>query len=159
MSRSRVGVWLVAITCLVAVSRGDPSDKRPETFDLEITLVTPHNPDFTILTTISIEQSFEVTATNGLVRNTFSGTLRPPVGDKFTLDLTVSEWESERSNIKDTMSLDLELGKPWSGGPIESFVFLRIVMLRRHDSRLKLLGRSVAEESAASTDQRPEAEQ
>ena len=113
-----------------------------ESFDLSVTLATPYNHDFTMLTTVRVGQPFELTATNGAITNKASGTLQAPVEGVYPLDLTVSEWKSETSNIRDTTQLKLELGKRWAGGPVSSFVYTRIVVLRRHEPAFKPSSRS-----------------
>ena len=100
-----------------------------DVYKLTVELKTPYNTDFTMTTVITANEPFELTKPNGNIRNTISGVLRPSVDGKFPLDLTVSEWASEKSNIKDTTELKLELDKPWSGGPVSSFVYLRTVTL------------------------------
>ena len=64
-------------------------------------------------TTVCVGQPFELTATNGPMTNKASGTLKAPTDGVYPLELTVSEWESEKSNIRDTTQLKLELGKAW----------------------------------------------
>ena len=108
-----------------------------ESFDLEITLITPYNHDFTMLTTVRIGQPFELTATNGAITNKASGTLHPPAGGAYPLDLTVSERASEKSNASATMKLDLELGKASNADTVSSVVFMRQVTLRKHEPHLK----------------------
>jgi len=108
-----------------------------ESFDLEITLMTIYNHDFTMQTTVRTDQPFVITATNGSITNTASGTLRAPTNGLYPLELTVSEWSSDKSNISDPTELNLELGKTWGGGPVSSFVFMRHGTLRKHESHLK----------------------
>jgi hypothetical protein len=108
-----------------------------ESFDLEVTLMTPINPDFTMQTTVRIGQPFEITATNGGISNRVSGTLQTPTNGVYPLDLTVSEWASETQNIHDPMKLELKLGKSWAGGPLVGLIYIRWVTLRKHESRWK----------------------
>jgi hypothetical protein len=126
--------FLLAVM-LSVMACGAPPDA--ESFDLEITLNTPFNHDFTMLTTVRIGQPFELTATNGAVTNRVSGTLRAPASGAYPLDLTVSEWASEKSNLRDTTKLTLELGKTSGFGPVSSFLYVRQVTLRRHEPHLK----------------------
>ena len=108
-----------------------------ESFDLEITLITPWNRDFTMLATVRIGQPFELTATNGAMTNRASGTLHAAVNGAYPLDLTVSERASEASKIIDSGTLNLELGKTSGFGPVSSFVHAHQVTLRRHESHFK----------------------
>jgi len=107
-----------------------------ESFDLEITLFTHLNHDFRMQTTVRIGQPFELIATNGQITNKVSGILQIPTNGIYPLALTVSEWESEKSNTHDTTKATLELGKTWTGaaGPISSFLDMRYVVLRKHES-------------------------
>jgi hypothetical protein len=100
-----------------------------ETYMLTVRLQDPCNRDTTITTPVRVSEPFTVTNRNDKVQNVVSGVLKPPVGGRFPMELTVSEWESEKSNMRDTAQLTLELGKPWSGGPVSSFVYLRTVTL------------------------------
>ena len=107
-----------------------------ESFDLEVTLATPYNHDFTMQTTLCVEQSFELLATNGGITNTVSGILHAPTNGVYPLDLTVSEWKSDKSNISDTTTLKLELGKMSGYGTVSSFLYNGFVTLRKHESHL-----------------------
>jgi len=102
-----------------------------ELYTLTVELNTPYNQKFKMETVIALNEPFELTKPNGEIKNTISGVLRKPVDGKFPLELTVSEWKSERSNLKDTTELNLELGKAWSGGPVSSFVYGRTVTLSK----------------------------
>lgn len=130
------------ITCIlaaifsVAVSHADGPRPKPELYDLEVSFLTPYNHDFTVLTTIQVAQPFEMVATNGQVRNTVSGTLQPPKGGKYPIDLMISEWQWEKSNTKGTTRLELELGKGSGYVSAGGVVSMWYVMLRRHESRI-----------------------
>jgi len=116
--------------------QGEQQVAKP--FDLEVTLMTASNPDFTMQTTVRVGQPFEMTATNGALTNKVSGTLHSPANGEYPLDLTISEWVSEKSNSRISMTLNLTLGKTWMGGAVSSFVDLHIVTLRRHESRFQI---------------------
>jgi hypothetical protein len=131
----RVRQFFLLAVLLPVVAYGAQPDV--ESFDLEIALITPYNHDFTMLTTVRTGQPFELTATNGAITNRVSGTLHAPVSGAYPLDLTISEWASEKSNIRDTTKLNLELGKSYGFGPVSSFLYLRQVTLRRHEPHLK----------------------
>ena len=102
-----------------------------DVYTLTVELNTPFNKKFTMATVVTPNEPFELTKLNGDIKNTISGILRPPLDGKFPIDLTVSEWKSEKSNIKGTTELNLELDKPWSGGPVPSFMYLRTVTLSK----------------------------
>jgi hypothetical protein len=116
---------------------GRGQQQAAEPFDLEVTLITASNPDFTMQTTVRAGQAFEMTATNGAVTNKVSGTLHPPANGEYPLDLTVSEWASESAKSNYSLTLNLTLGKTWGGGMVSSFADMYYVTLRRHESRLQ----------------------
>lgn len=108
---------------------GALSSNHIDSYTLTVELNTPFNKNFIMKTPVVPGKHFELTRLNGEVRNTISGMLKPPVDGKYRIDLTVSEWVSEKSNIIDTTELNLELDKPWSGGPVSSSTYLRTVTL------------------------------
>lgn len=114
-----------------------PQSPNPESFDLEVALSSPYNRDFTMLTTIRIEEPFHLIATNGAITNEVSGTLHAPHGEIYPLDVTVSEWASEKDNVRDSWKPSLELEKAWGGGTVSSVVYMREITLRRHESIFK----------------------
>jgi hypothetical protein len=107
------------------------SPASSDSYSLTVKLNTPYNQNVIIQTSVVPDHPFELTELNGEIKNTISGVLRPTVDGKFPIDLTVSEWKSEKSNITDTTELKLELDKAWSGGPISSFVYARTVTLSK----------------------------
>jgi hypothetical protein len=127
MKLQRFFLWVAILSMVAHAAQPDT-----ESFDLEVTLMTPYNHDFTMQTTVRVAQAFELTATNGAITNKVSGTLHAPTNGVYPLDLTVSECASENSNIRDAMKLNLELGKAWCGGPVSSFLYMRHVTIRRH---------------------------
>jgi hypothetical protein len=68
--------------------QGEQQVAKP--FDLEVTLMTASNPDFTMQTTVRVGQPFEMTATNGALTNKVSGTLHSPANGEYPLDLKLS---------------------------------------------------------------------
>lgn len=110
---------------------GAQSSNNSDSYTLTVELNTPFNKNFIIKTPVVPGTHFELTRLNGKVRNTISGVLKPPVDGKYRIDLTVSEWASEESNIKDTTELNLEPDKPWSGGPVSSSTYMRTVTLSK----------------------------
>jgi hypothetical protein len=85
-----------------------------------------------MLTTIRNDRAFELSGTDGERQNKISGVLHVRDG-KFLLDISVAE-----PGMTDTYnSLPLQIGKPWTGGPVASFVFMRVITLRRHEPRLQ----------------------
>jgi hypothetical protein len=107
------------------------SSTSSDQYTLTVKLNTPYNQEFTIVTPVVLDRPFEVTRLNGEIKNTISGVLNQPIDSKYPINLTVLEWKSEKSNIKGTTELNLELDKPWSGGPVSSFVYLRTVTLSK----------------------------
>ena len=102
-----------------------------DAYTLTVELNTPYNEGYTMAAVIALDEPFELTKLNGDINNTLSGVLRPSVDGRFPLDLTVSEWESEKSNITGSTGFEVELDKPWSGGPIASFFFAKTVTLSK----------------------------
>jgi hypothetical protein len=128
---------LATLFAIIAIGAESPAP-APESYDFEVSLLTPSNKDFTMLTTIQVNQPFEMEATNGRVRNKVSGTLQSPKEGKYLIDIMVYEWESEMSQMKNTSKFELELGKA-SGDRLEisSFVYIRHFTLRRYESRIE----------------------
>ena len=123
---------LVTTTMLFAALAAQPDT---ESYDLEVTLFTHYNHDFTMQTTVRTEQPFVLIATNGQITNKVSGILHSPTNGIYLLDFAVSELESEKSNAQDTTMATLELGKVWAGAPVavSSFLDMRYVLLRKHE--------------------------
>jgi len=126
--------FLLVVMLAIATHAAQPDT---ESFDLEVTLMTPINHDFTMQTTVRIGQPFEIITTNGGISNKVSGTLQAPTNEVYSLALTVSEWASETMHIRDPMKLELKLGKSWAGGPVMGLIYLRWVTLRKHESHWK----------------------
>lgn len=125
-----IKIWCLALAVVAIVGCVTPPAAHNE-YLLTVKLQDPYNRDVTITTSVMVNQPFAQTNHNEKVQNTVSGVLKPPVSGRFPLELTVSEWKSENSNIRDTTQLTLALGKPWSGGPVSSFVYLRTVTLSK----------------------------
>jgi hypothetical protein len=124
----------ILATCLVlAAGLGIGCMQAPagEAYRLTVKLDSCYNRGIVLETPVAVDRPFSLTKLNGAVTNTISGVLKPPVDGKFPLDLTVSEWESAKSNIRGTTALNLELDKPWSGGVGFSFVYGRTVTLSK----------------------------
>jgi hypothetical protein len=128
------GVPIIAAGLLLAGCQTHTSapSPKPASYDLEVTIVSPFSDDeFTMSRTVQIDQPFELSANNG---DKLSGVLYER-DKKYLLDITVVE-PGSADTFKE---LPLELGKPWSGGFVSSFVFLRIITLRSHEPRLQQL--------------------
>lgn len=97
---------------------------------LTVTLDSIYNNHFQVDLPVVIDQPFKVVTTNGSVTNTMSGTVGKPVQGKYPLPLYVSE-AAGGSGMKGTSDYSLELGKPVSGRPVASFVFIRTVQLSK----------------------------
>jgi hypothetical protein len=110
-----------------ALAKGKPRTRQ--SLSLSVVFASPLNPQFEIKTPVVPGLPFKVTRENGWVRNTISGVLQRRAPDKYTLRLTVEEWKSERENVRDSGDLELELGRPWSGGAIGSSVYARTITL------------------------------
>jgi len=104
-------------------------------FDLEVTLDSPFSTgEFSMLTTIRADEPFRLSATTEGQQREISGVLHCRHG-KFLLDLTVVE-----PGVSGTSSgLELQLGKPTGEGLVASFVFLHIIKLQSHQSRVESL--------------------
>jgi len=100
-------------------------------FVLSVKLQDPFNRDFEIRTPVHLGKHFHATAKNGTVTTDISGLVRATSAGKHALKLTVLEWQSPMSNIRDTTDFQLDLDKPQSAGAISSFVYLRTVTLSR----------------------------
>ena len=129
MKRMLSIICIAALAGIIVGCATTPSSS--DVYQLTVEMNTPYNKQFTIATDITPNEPFELTKRNGDIRNTISGVLRPPVDGKFPLDVTVSEWASEKSNIKGTTELKLDLDTPWSGGLIASSVYARTVTLSK----------------------------
>ena len=122
---------LLLILLLSAASLNSESNHDSDRFYLRVKLQDIYNPTFEICLPIKIGKPFHVTANTGEVTNTISGTLLQPKNDKYPLDLMISEWESEKSNLKGTNNYQLELNKSYSQGFVSSVVFNRTVTLTK----------------------------
>lgn len=100
-------------------------------FVLNVKLQDAYNPNFEIQTEVRINKPFRIVTSNGAVKNTISGVLHSPQDGRYPLTLNIAEWISATQNGKETVKLNLELDKPWSGAAIQSTVFRRTVMLNR----------------------------
>ena len=123
-------VWRLALAAL-SIAGCATQPKPPMHYMLTVKLQDIYNRSVVMRAPVLIGRPFELTGQNGDVRNTLTGVLKPPVSGKFPLELTVSEWISEQSNERDTTRLELELDKPWSGGPAASFIYLRTVTVSK----------------------------
>src|SRR5262249_21173419 len=93
------------------------------------------NPHREIRIPVRPTQGFRVSDTSGTVRNTISGQLQHCKDGKYPLQLTISEWASEKSKITGSSDYQLKLNRPQSGGPIFSFVYLRTITLARESKK------------------------
>jgi hypothetical protein len=130
MMMQQMNIWCLVLAVVAIVGCATPPAEH-EAYLLTVKLQDPYNRDVTITVPVIVNQPFVLTSSNEKVQNTVSGVLKPPVSGRFPLELTVSEWESEKSNIRDTTQLTLDLDKPWSGGLVSSFVYLRTVTLSK----------------------------
>lgn len=101
------------------------------TFTLTVKLQDAYNSDIEFETDLVINKPFRIMKRNGAVDNTISGVLYLGQGSKYRLRLNILEWQSKTQNSNETYVPDLELGKPWNGGAIQSSVLLRTVILSR----------------------------
>src|SRR5215475_3306942 len=110
---------------------GSVAETSQDLFYLSVRLQDPYNSDLETRIPIKVDKSFQVTTDNGEIKNTISGRLHAPEGTKYPLTLTISEWASEQSNVKDSCELQLEIDKPWSIGVVSSLVYERTVVLSK----------------------------
>ena len=110
---------------------GSGAQTNPDWFNLSVRLQDPFNSDLETRIQIKVDKPFQITTDNGEVKNTISGRLHAPSGAKYPLTLTIDERGSETSRLGESMKLQLELDRPFSGGPISSFIYLRTVVLSK----------------------------
>jgi hypothetical protein len=132
----RINVFLIFTAFAILVSQlfGQSGGNEPTHsyhLVLSVKLQDPFNRDFEIRTPVHLGKPFHATAKNGSVINDISGTVRAAKAGKFALKLTVLEWQSAKSNMRDTTNFQLDLDKPQIAGPISSFIYLRTVTLSR----------------------------
>ena len=107
------------------------SPTSSDLYTLTVELNNPYNRKFKMETVVVRNEPFELTKLNGRIKNTLSGVLRDPEDGKFPLELTVSEWESDKSNSRWTIELNLELGEEWSGGIVQSLFYEKTITLSK----------------------------
>src|SRR4030095_6796983 len=111
----RIALILLVLTPMSLLAMDNPNEEH---FMLSVRLQDILNHDFVIRKRIELGKPFRAEKTNGRVKNTISGSLRAKADGKYRLRLTISEWVSEKANMRDGWELGLELNKAWSGGPI-----------------------------------------
>lgn len=131
----RLILSVAALALLISGCSTTPASS--DAYTLTVELNTPFNKKFTMATAVTLNEPFELTKLNGNIRNTISGVLRRPCDAKYPLELTVSEWQSEKASITDTTELELELNKRWSGGPVASLVYARTVTLSKEEQKMQ----------------------
>src|SRR5262249_33199509 len=107
---SRQSGWIAG-----SISNGSSRSYR---LVLSVRLQDPFNRAFEIRNPVSLGKRFHATAQNGTVTDDISGIVRASTVGKYALNLTVLEWQSAKSNMRDTTNFQLELDKPQSAGPI-----------------------------------------
>lgn len=127
---------VLSIAILITVAAGllagcAHSPTASDQYTLTVQLNTPFNQEFTIVTPVVLNKPFGVTRLNGEIKNTISGVLNQPIDNEYPINLTVSEWASEKSNIKATIDLNLELDKPNSFSTVSSIVYIRTVTIKK----------------------------
>lgn len=132
----RIGL-IALLMQLVPAPCSAAESATPEIFTLTVTLQDVYNAHFDIPTNVIVDQEFGVSKQNGAVTNAISGVLHRPQEGRYPLTLTISEWKSDTSNNKNTERLNLELDKPWVGGPAQSFVYLRTVVLSKQEQQAR----------------------
>ena len=124
-------LWLALVIVFSGAFTGSVAETSQDLFHLSLRLQDPYNSDLETRIPIRVDKPFRITTDNGEIKNTISGQLHAPSGTKYPLTLTISEWESEKSNMKDSWELQLEIDKPWSAGVVASFVYERTVILSK----------------------------
>jgi hypothetical protein len=132
-SRSNLArvLWLALAIVFSGAFAGSAADTNQDLFYLSVRIQDPYNSDLEARIPIKVDKPFQITTDNGEVKNTISGQLHAQRGTKYPLTLTISEWASEKSNQTGSMELQLELDRPWSGGPIASLLYSRTVVLSK----------------------------
>ena len=130
-SRSPGRSALCLVFVAVAIAGCATSPTTPESYLLTVRLQDPYNRDVTITTPVAVDQPFAITNRNDQVQNVITGILKPPVDSRFPMELTVSKWKSEISNMRDKEQLSLVLDKPWSSSLVSSVMYLRTVTLTK----------------------------
>lgn len=102
-----------------------------ELFTLKVQIQDPYNQDLVVQVQIKQDEPFRVSATNGTVETTITGTLRPTDSSKYKLSLKITQFVSDRANQSDSWDLALELNKPWSGGPVSGIVYRRTITISK----------------------------
>ncbi|MBX7220982.1 MAG: hypothetical protein K1Y36_13610 [Blastocatellia bacterium] len=128
--------WLRVVILLLVIlgfgtSHGSGEEAKPEWYNLSVQLHDPLNHDFEIRLTVKVGKRFQAISDNGAVRNKISGVLHSPEGNTYPLTLEITEFASQQNNNSEKVNLQLELDKPWSGGPVASLVYLRTIRLTK----------------------------
>lgn len=131
-------IVILVITLININSLGTTGDVSKEKYFISVKLNDLYNPIFKIRIPIEINKQFRIVAENGNIKTTIAGTIGNSYNGKYPITLTVSEWESEKSNISDTTQMNLELDKPVGYGPVSSFVYLRTVTLSKKQQENKI---------------------
>lgn len=97
---------------------------------LTVSIKDPYNPDFRFCTPVEPARRVRVGWRNGKVKNKISFVILPPVNDEYSLNIAVSEFESEQSNLKESSpDIKLKLEKPFAWGMVSGFVYMREAVL------------------------------
>lgn len=126
MKLRRLFSSLVFLSCLVPSIPGQTKDS----LNLTVQINDPYNPDFKFCTPATINEPFQISWTNGKVRNKISMILQRFENDEYLLNFAMSEFVSKENNLKDSWpNLKLKLDKPFGWGPISGFLYMRQVVL------------------------------
>lgn len=125
---------LVSFCAAPGVSRAfaQSNNTGDGSFYLSVRMNDIYNSDLQIFLRVKINKPFKVTAENGDVKTTISGTILGPKEGKYPLSLMVSEWVDEKNNLSGWTDLQLELNKPFGYGPVSSIVYFRTVTLSKN---------------------------
>lgn len=74
-------------------------------------------------------QPFRFETHRGTVECTISGTVPSPEGGVYRFPIEIDETRGQAMSMKGSQNLVLGLNKPYSGGPLSSFIYMRTFKL------------------------------
>jgi hypothetical protein len=126
-----IAIAMLTLALMAGTGACTAAKNSADTYILTTRLQSPYNRDFTFSTPITIHTPFAALSRNGDVRNAISGILAPSGDGAFSLDITLSEWMSDESNIVETRNAVLRLNEPLSYSSISSVACTRTLTLSK----------------------------
>jgi hypothetical protein len=96
-------------------------------FSVELQDPIVHHLQFS--TSIVPGRAFSLESHSGDAQCTISGTVAAPVNGVFSFPIRIDESCGPKTSMKGTQTLALILNKPFSGGPVASFIYMRTFKL------------------------------